>query len=120
MRYLADMISGMAVGLSKSGRMTLRHLTHASTTMAAEKWTRLVTPSSKPLGREKGGVARVGWCAVCVCGDSPANVSQCGYDNGVHFLHGWLQHTHTTARERERETENEREQGGSRCSHDPV
>lgn len=56
MRYLADITSGMADGLLKSGRMTLRHRTHASTIMAAEKCTRLTTPSSKSLqGRDGEG-----------------------------------------------------------------
>ena len=54
MRYRADMTSGMAAGLSKSGRMTLRHRTHASTTIAAEKWSRLPIFSSKSLSGEKG------------------------------------------------------------------
>jgi hypothetical protein len=57
MRYRADMTSGMEVGQLKSGRMTLRHLTHASTTMAAEKLIRLTTLSSNPLQEGKVGVA---------------------------------------------------------------
>ena len=51
--YRADMTSGMAAGLSKSGRMTLRHRTQASTTMAAEKCIRLSTFSSKSLKGEE-------------------------------------------------------------------
>ena len=90
MRYRADMTSGMEAGQLKSGRMTLRHLTHASTTMAAEKLIRLTTLSSNPLQEGKVGVAgEVSPSLRAVWGsNSPADVSQCSDNDCVHFFHG--------------------------------
>ena len=101
MRYRADMTSGMEVGQLKSGRMTLRHLTHASTTMAAEKLIRLTTLSSNPLQEGKVGVAGE-VCRAVWGSNSPADVYQCSDNNCVHFFHGWrlLAHSHRFAETR--------------------